>query len=405
MSLEKINCAICGAQVHSIQMHLKEVDHDRDDGSLWTFDQYKEAFPDQPVLSKVAEEKLAAHLAAKASSTVAMAGAAARIEPVHGHSATVTPLHSGGPIKQAMNEVFALGTVKAAMNASGNPIMINVFPADRPFSEMVPDVDPNYVYDIENLKNAMMAIELNIPLYVWGHTGTGKTTLLEQIYARTRRPLLRVQHTINTEESHIIGQWTIRDGQTVFQPGPLALAMKHGWVYLADEYDFALASVLAVYQPILEGKSLVIKEADDAHRIIKPHPEFRFCATGNTNGCGDETGMYQGTQMQNAANYDRFGVVIEQKYMPAKLEVQVIAGQAGIPTKDAELLVDFANRVRQAFDANEMSSTISPRALINAAKLGIRRGSWRAGLNLAFINKLSKVDRAAADGLAQRVFK
>ena len=32
------------------------------------------------------------------------------------------------------------------------------------------------------------------------------------------------------------------------------------------------------------------------------------------------------------------------------------------------------------------------------------RGSFRQGLNLAFVNKLSKVDREVADGLAQRVF-
>ena len=37
--------------------------------------------------------------------------------------------------------------------------------------------------------------------------------------------------------------------------------MKHGWVYLADEYDFAFPQILGVYQPVLEGEALVIKEA------------------------------------------------------------------------------------------------------------------------------------------------
>lgn len=48
--------------------------------------------------------------------------------------------------------------------------------------------------------------------------------------------------------------------------------MKHGWMYLADEYDFAQPNVLSVYQAVLEGKPLYIKEADAANRVIKPHP-------------------------------------------------------------------------------------------------------------------------------------
>lgn len=69
--------------------------------------------------------------------------------------------------------------------------------------------------------------------------------------------------------------------------------MKHGWVYLADEYDFAFPQILGVYQPVLEGEALVIKEATPEWRRITPHERFAFIGTGNTNGSGDETGLYQ----------------------------------------------------------------------------------------------------------------
>jgi cobaltochelatase CobS len=216
--------------------------------------------------------------------------------------------------------------------------------------------------------------------------------------------LLRIQHTVNTEESHIVGQWTARGGETHFEHGPLPLAMKNGWVYLADEYDFALPSVLAVYQPVLEGKALVIKEADAANRIVRPHPNFRFVATGNTNGSGDETGLYQGTSIQNAANYDRFHMVLEVGYMNPNFEVQILVNQARIAKGDAEKLVDFANRVRESYSGNKISSPISPRTLIAAAQIGLRKGTYRAGIALSFANKLSKVDREVVDGLAQRIF-
>jgi cobaltochelatase CobS len=182
------------------------------------------------------------------------------------------------------------------------------------------------------------------------------------------------------------------------------MAMINGWAFLADEYDFAKPSVLAVYQPVLEGKSLVIKEAPPEMRVIKPHPQFRFVATGNTNGSGDETGLYQGTLVQNGANYDRFGMVIHKKYMDRAAEETILKNHCKLVDADAKKMVEFATLIRQSYDAAKVSDTISPRALINASRIGVMRGSFRQGLNLAFINKLSKIDREVADGLAQRIF-
>jgi len=392
---ERIECRICGAKVHSIQLHLRD-DHPEFPGGdpVAKLAEYQRQYPDAPVLSEAAKRKIAERKAVESKTTVHMAGAAT----------AVATMAVGGIERQAFHEVFGLGKVPAALNGRGEAIPISVL-SKHGFADLVPAVDPNHVFDIELVKNCLMATELNIPLYGWGHKGAGKTTTLEQICARTNRPMLRVQHTINTEESHIIGQWTVKGGETVFVPGPLALAMRNGWVYLADEYDYALPSVLSVYQPILEGKSLVIKEAMGTEwAIVQPHPQFRFMATGNTNGSGDETGLYQGTQIQNSANYDRFGVVVKVNYMPAELEEKVLQQQAKITSGDAKKLVDFANRVREAYEGNKMSDTVSPRTLIYAAKLGIRRGSFRVGLALSFINKLNKVDREVADGLAQRVF-
>lgn len=368
----KISCRLCNAEVHSVEVHLRK-DHPE-----VTIEQYKDQFPDAPLLSDIAQAKY--------------------------EEARMKKLVEMTTTQRSLHEVFGFSAeTQGAMSASGKPIPITVLSACED-PQMVPDVDPNYVYDLQVLKDCLMAIEMNIPLYVFGHAGCGKTTIVENLCARTGRPLLRVQHSGNTEESHVLGQWTAVNGQTKFELGPLALAMKRGWVYLADEYDFAMPSILAVYQPILEGKALVIKEADHANRFIKPHPNFRFVATGNTNGSGDETGLYQGTSIQNAANYDRFGVVIHMQYMLKDAEIDIIVNQAGVGKADARKIVDFANRIRESYDASKMSSTISPRTLINIAKLGRRRGDYTAGIALAFANKLNRVDRQACEAIAQRIF-
>jgi cobaltochelatase CobS len=382
-----IACAICGEAIHSVQVHLTKAHPGM------TLQDYQATYPGQPVLSQAAIEHLRAKGVQAPGVTPATPTAAAPATP-HTMSVTVT--------KKALHELFALPDSTAVRNGRGDPIPVSVLSNLGEFAMYVPEVDEGHVWEIENLKNMLLAVETDIPLYVWGHKGTGKTTALEQVAARTGRPVLRIQHTINTEESHIVGQWTVKDGETVFELGPLPLAMKYGWVYLADEYDFALASVLSVYQPVLEGKALIIKQADAQNRVIKPHPNFRFWATGNTNGTGDESGLYQGTSVQNAANYDRFGMVIEAQYMPPAQEAIIIRNRTGISVKEAEKLVSLATAIRREFAAGKLGDTVSTRALVNAAKIGLKRGNMRLGVQLAYSNKLSRVDKTVVDGVAQR---
>lgn len=391
---EKVTCQICGEQVHSVQIHIRDSHPD------WTIEQYKEMYPDAPLLSDLAKQKLLERKKAKAATTAAMAGTGAAL------AAKVTSLDEArGYVTRNMHEVFGLGEVPAAMNMRGNPIPVTVMTNAGDYADLVPIKDDGYIFNIELLKTVLMGLELNIPVYLWGHAGTGKTTMLEQVCAFTGRPFMRVQHTVNTEEYHILGQWTARDGRTAFELGPLPVAMKYGLVYCGDEYDRATPGVLSVYQPVLEGKPLVIKEADAENRVIRPHPNFRFVATGNSNGAGDETGLYQSTIMGDSSNYERFGIVEEVKYMPETQEIGVLMNKARIKKAEAEKFVRFANDIRRMYEAErKIGAPISPRALINAAKIGLRRGDWRLGLNQAYSNRLTRVDREVVNQVAQRIF-
>lgn len=397
---DKILCMICGGSIHAAKTHLTS--HHPD----WTLEQYTESYPGAELMSEYAK-LLVAQL--KAKEAAAQLAAPVVLEEALVASARSEYTKEATPVAEEvtfdrlfMYKVFNQ-PASQYKSARGADVPVTVYHRDS-HADMIPEKDSAYIWEPEDLKCMLMALELEIPLLVWGHAGTGKTEAIEQICAHTHRPLIRVQHTVNTEESHIVGQWTARAGETIFEMGPLALAMKHGWTYLADEYDFALPSVLAIYQPVLEGKSLVIKEADAANRIIKPHPRFRFVATGNTNGSGDDTGLYSGTVIQNAANYDRFGIVVHKKYMDAKKEQKILTERTGIDSEDATLLINFGTRVREAFGGGRISNTISPRALINIARIGSMRGDYRVGINLAFANKLSEVDKEAVNAIAQRLF-
>jgi cobaltochelatase CobS len=373
----KIECKIDGARVHSIQVHIKKTYP-----SEWSIARYQKEYPGEPLLSPKAQEAVLQKNAETAAAAV---------------------IDAAG--RKPLAEIFGIPPNKA-LNGRGQPITVACFDeTSEECAPFIPDVDKNYVFNIELLKSVLIGYELNKTVYLHGLHGSGKTTLLEQVAARTKRPFLRLQHTINTEEAHILGQWTVKEGETVFALGPLPIAMLQGLIYCADEYDFALPSVSAVYQPVLEGKPLLIKDAPPEMRVIRPHKNFRIVGTGNTNGCGDETGLYQGTQIQNAANYSRWAITEEVEYPEEKIETAIVAGQSGARMEEASKLVRFATEVRKAFRGGQISSTVSPRELINAAFLGlVRGGDWRGGLKLAFANRLSRTDREVCDQFAQRIF-
>ncbi len=382
----KILCHIDNVMVHSIQLHIQKSHPD------WTIDRYQQEFPDAPLLSPTAVAIMAKNKAAKAAAVAAP----------ETNTVTTGLVETIG----VFHEVFELGAVSAAMNASGNPISVTVLTGhDIEARDYLPDVDPDYVFSIDLLKKIVLGFQLNMPIYLWGFHGTGKTTVLQQVAARLRRPFIRVQHTINMQESDVLGQWTVKDGATHFQLGPLPMAMINGWTYCADEYDFAMPSVTAVYQPVLEGQSLLIKDAPPHFRKIIPHPNFRFVATGNTNGVGDETGLYQGTLIQNAANYSRFKITEEVQYMDPKIETAIIMAKANVQRENAAKIVKFGNAVRDMFSEGKISMTVSPRELISGAQLGFYMGAnWQVGLELAFANRLSRVDKKVVQEFMQRLF-
>jgi cobaltochelatase CobS len=398
MSIEtKVLCRLCCKHTHSIKSHLSK------EHTNVSLEEYTRNYPDSPLYSKTALEVINQEFKKTTESKQVKNQTQAKLINIQMDTETKK--------YKSISEIFGVDPAKCKKKPTRN----NPNPGDIVSSYLinnveelqifVPKVDKEYVFPADVLINIAMAIEINIPMLLWGLHGTGKSTLAEQYCARTNRPAMRIQHTISTEESHIVGQYIVKDRETQFELGPLAYAMKHGLVYIADEYDFALPNVLSLYQPVLEGKALIIKDAPISMRVIEPHANFRFIATGNTNGNGDETGLYQGTQLQNAANYSRFGVTLKINYLSPEIEKRILEEKIGLAPLISEHMIDFATEIRKGYARKELSITISPRELFNASTIGLIKGmDWKAGINLAFANRLNEVDVSVVEQITSRIF-
>lgn len=203
------------------------------------------------------------------------------------------------------------------------------------------------------------------PAYITGLSGNGKTMMVEQVCAQEKRECVRVNITIETDEDDLIGGFRLVDGQTVWQDGPVIVAMTRGAVLLLDEVDLG-SNKLMCLQPVLEGKSVFLKKIN---RLVHPEKGFNVIATANTKGKGSDDGRFIGTNVMNEAFLERFSITMEQEYPAQKTETKIlnnVLGASGIEAKEfVDKLVTWADVIRKSFYEGALSEIISTRRLVH----------------------------------------
>jgi len=234
---------------------------------------------------------------------------------------------------------------------------------------IIPEKDPNFVNfgDYSSVKS-IIASKKFYPIFITGLSGNGKTLGVTQACAEKKREMIRVNITIETDEDDLLGGYRLRDGQTVWQNGPVIEAMERGAVLLLDEIDLASNKIMCL-QPILEGNGVFVKKIN---KFIKPALGFTVVATANTKGKGSEDGQFIGTNVLNEAFLERFPITFEQKYPSVRIETKIISKMLETESvKDDEYatnLVNWADIIRKTYTEGGVDEIISTRRLVHIAK-------------------------------------
>ena len=241
-------------------------------------------------------------------------------------------------------------------------------PAALPAIEqnLIPRKDDTFV-QFGNFSDLKKIIQSNLfyPTFITGLSGNGKTLSVEQACAQTKRELIRVNITIETDEDDLIGGFRLVNGNTVWHNGPVIEALERGSILLLDEIDLASNKILCL-QSILEGKGVFLKKIG---RWIEPVAGFNVIATANTKGKGSDDGRFIGTNVLNEAFLERFPVTFEQEYPTPSNEVKILLGVAASVGKHDEdfcrRLVDWADIIRKTFYDGGIEEIISTRRLVH----------------------------------------
>ena len=273
---------------------------------------------------------------------------------------------------------------------------------------VVPAKDTDFVNfgNYADIKNIVKSKKF-YPVFITGLSGNGKTLAVTQACAETKREMIRCNITIETDEDDLLGGYRLKDGQTVWQNGPVIEAMERGAVLLLDEIDLASNKIMCL-QPILEGSGVYVKKIN---KFVKPKLGFNVIATANTKGQGSDDGKFIGTNVLNEAFLERFPVTFEQQYPSAKVEEKIVAQKlVSAGKKDekfAHNLVTWADVIRKTYNDGGVDEIISTRRLVHIAEAyGIFRNKMKAiavctnrfddDTKSSFVDLYTKVDSGAS---------
>jgi hypothetical protein len=279
---------------------------------------------------------------------------------------------------------------------------------DLDVTNLVPVAYKNYV-PFGNFDDVLSIVQSMrfFPVFISGHSGNGKTMSIEQACAKAKRKFICVSMTPETDESDLLGNYVLIDGNMEWRDGPVTTAARQGAVLCIDEIDYG-AQNLSSLQRVLEGKPFMLKKKGE---LISPAPGFTVFATANTKGKGSDDGRYMFTNVLNEAFLERFRTTMEQEFPPVKTERKIIEKElASVGKADddfAEKLVTWADVIRKTFSDGGCDEVISTRRLVHIVETyGIFGDKMKAitlclnrfddDTKASFVDLYTKVDAGAS---------
>lgn len=212
----------------------------------------------------------------------------------------------------------------------------------------------------------MRNIQNQVNTMLIGATGGGKTELV--LLACKKLGISCSVYDMGSMYDPVAGLLGVhrlqKGGVSVFDYAKFTRDISKPGVVLLDELSRAPVTTNNILFPCLDSRRKLPVEIAGGEdlREIEVHPECCFIATANV---GVE---YTGTMSMDRALVGRF-FPIELSYMPPKQENKVLVKRCGISISDATNIVKVANSLRNMYNKQEISSSISTRETLMVGDL------------------------------------
>ena len=222
------------------------------------------------------------------------------------------------------------------------------------------------------------AYRLKLPVMLKGPTGCGKTRFLEHMAWKLDRPLVTIACHEDLTASDLVGRYLLKGEETIWQDGPLSLAVKHGAICYLDEVVEARKDTTVVIHPLTDDRRILPQEKRGL--LLEAHNDFLLVISYNPG--------YQSVMKDLKHSTRQRFIALEFGYPADNSEQSIIANESGIAEDTARKLVQLGNMVRN-LRQHGLEEGVSTRLLVYAAKLMVDGTSAASACEVAIIRCMS----------------
>ncbi len=217
---------------------------------------------------------------------------------------------------------------------------------------------PNYVPQDDEEVVFRVAFRSKIPLILKGPTGCGKTRFIEHVAHELKLPLVTVSCHEDLTAADLVGRFLLKSDQTVWQDGPLTLAVRHGGICYLDEIVEARKDTTVIIHSLTDDRRILY--IDKTGEVVPAHENFMMVLSYNPGYQSIVKDLKQSTKQRFAS--------IDFTHPPEEIETQIIASESGLGEPDARKLAQMGTRIRQ-LKGYGLDEGISSRLLVYVGRL------------------------------------
>jgi nitric oxide reductase NorQ protein len=251
--------------------------------------------------------------------------------------------------------------------------------------------EPFYLAVADEVDLFQRAYKLKLPVMLKGPTGCGKTRFLEHMAWKLARPLVTVACHEDLTASDLVGRFLLKGEETVWQDGPLSLAVKNGAICYLDEVVEARKDTTVVIHPLTDDRRILPQEKRGL--LLEAHPYFLLVISYNPG--------YQSVMKELKHSTRQRFLAIEFNYPSAEKEQAIILKETGVDAGTAERLVRLGEMVRN-LRQHGLEEGVSTRLLVYAGML-IADGTAPAAACSAAVTQAMSDDPEMQDAIAEIV--
>ena len=217
---------------------------------------------------------------------------------------------------------------------------------------------PNYVPHGNEEEVFRAAFASNIPVIIKGPTGCGKTRFIEHMAHSLDLPLVTISCHEDLTAADLVGRFLFKNDQTVWQDGPLTLAVKHGGICYLDEIVEARKDTTVIIHSLTDDRRILY--VDKTNEIIRAHPDFMMVLSYNP-------GYQSITKDLKHSTKQRFASMMFD-HPAVEVEARIIESETSLSAEDSLKLAEMGSKLRE-LKGFGLDEGVSSRLLVYVGRL------------------------------------